>query len=361
VDEQQQSVDEQPQLVDEQQQSVDEQQQSVDEQPQLVDEQQQLVDEQQQLEQSDEEKPGFIFSTVKYIGSSVFGFLFDQYLNVLHSILETAQRQMLTLVPGDSPTMDKYQQAQLMNAAINAAFQDPRVQESLKAFQQNIKDVIQPFLAELTELFEKEGETLEKSAVKVVDKIARNSVNMAYNSALAAVESVPGVGTIMSLLSVLQGAVDTVSTVSSEGMKAYTMFMKSFLRVVGETSGPIVDTVNNANKLFKGVTDVRNELAENLAKISDPVDFNQPVVTDVNQNQPVVTDVNQNQPVVTDVNQNQPVVTDVNQNQPVVTDVNQNQPVVTDVNQNQPVVTDVNQNQPGVTGGRRKKKTIKRR
>ena len=213
------------------------------------------------------EKPGFLFSAVKYIGSNVFGFLFDQYINVVHSLLTVAQTQMLSLVPEDSPTMDKYQQAELMNVAINAAFQDPRVQESLKAFQQNIKDVIQPFLAELTELFEKEGETLEKSAVKVVDKIAHNSVNMAYNSALAAVETVPGIGTIMSLLTVLQGAVDSVSTLSSEGMKAYTMFMKAFLRVVGETSGPIVDTVDNANKLFKGVTDVRNELAENLAKM----------------------------------------------------------------------------------------------
>jgi hypothetical protein len=213
------------------------------------------------------EKPGFLFSTVKYIGSNVFGFLFEQYINVIHSLLSAAQTQMLSLVPEDSPTMDKYQQAELMNAAINAAFEDPRVQESLKAFQQNIKDVIQPFLAELTELFEKEGETLEKSAVKVVDKIAHNSVNMAYNSALAAVETVPGIGTIMSLLTVLQGAVDTVSTLSSEGMKAYTMFMQSFLRVVGETAGPIHDTVKQANKLFKGVTDVRNELAENLAKI----------------------------------------------------------------------------------------------
>jgi ABC-type transporter Mla subunit MlaD len=174
---------------------------------------------------------------------------------------------MISLLPEDSPTMDKYQQAELMNAAINAAFQDPRVQESLKAFQQNIKDVIQPFLAELTELFEKEGETLEKSAVKVVDRIAHNSVNMAYNSALAAVETVPGIGTIMSLLTVLQGAVDTVSTLSAEGMKAYTMFMKAFLRVVGETSGPIAETVDNANRLFNNVTTVRNELAENLAKI----------------------------------------------------------------------------------------------
>jgi ABC-type transporter Mla subunit MlaD len=213
------------------------------------------------------EKPGFLFRTVKYIGSNVFGFLFEQYINVMHSLLSAAQRQMLSLVPEDSPTMDKYQQAELMNAAINAAFEDPRVQESLKAFQQNIKDVIQPFLAELTELFEKEGETLEKSAVKVVDKIAHNSVNMAYNSALAAVETVPGIGTIMSLLTVLQGAVDTVSTLSSEGMKAYTMFMKSFLRVVGETSGPIADTVENASRLLDGVKTVRNELAENLAKI----------------------------------------------------------------------------------------------
>jgi len=211
------------------------------------------------------EKPDFLFSAVKYIGSNVFGFLFEQYINVVHSLLSAAQTQMLSLVPEDSPTMDKYQQAELMNAAINAAFEDPRVQESLKAFQQNIKDVIQPFLAELTELFEKEGETLEKSAVKVVDKIAHNSVNMAYNSALAAVETVPGIGTIMSLLTVLQGAVDSVSTLSSEGMKAYTMFMKSFLRVVGETSGPIVDTVENARQLLEGVKTVRNELAENLA------------------------------------------------------------------------------------------------
>jgi uncharacterized phage infection (PIP) family protein YhgE len=50
-------------------------------------------------------------------------------------------------------------------------------------------------------------------------------------------------------------------------MKAYTMFMSSFLRVVGETAGPIHDTVEQANKLFKNVTDVRNELSENLAKI----------------------------------------------------------------------------------------------
>jgi len=219
------------------------------------------------MNEETQEKPGFIISAVKYIGSNIFAFLFDQYINVVHSILTTAQTQMLSLVPEDSPTMDKYQQAQLMNQAVNAAFQDPRVQETLKAFQQNIKDVIQPFLAELTELFEKEGETLEKSAVNVVDKLTRNSVNMAYNSALAAVESVPGIGTIMSLLTVLQGLIDTVSTVGSEGMRAYSMFMKAFLRVVGETSGPIVETVDNANKLFKSVTDVKNELSENLGKL----------------------------------------------------------------------------------------------
>jgi len=214
-----------------------------------------------------EEKPGFIISAVKYIGSNVFGFLFEQYINVMHSILSAAQTQMLSLVPKDSPIMDKYQQAELMNEAINAAFQDPRVQESLKAFQQNIKDVIQPFLAELTELFEKEGETLEKSAVKVVDTVVRNSVNIGYESLVGVLNTLPGVGTVMSLLKVIQGIIDNGSIITTEGMKAYTMFMQAFLRVVGETSGPMATTVRNANGLLQNATRVRNELAENLEKI----------------------------------------------------------------------------------------------
>jgi hypothetical protein len=216
------------------------------------------------MDEESQEKPGFIISAVKYIGSNIFAFLFDQYINLVHSILTTAQTQMLSLLPEDSPILDKYQQAQLMNDAINKAFQDPRVQETLKAFQQNIKDIIQPFLAELTELFEKEGETLEKSAVNVVDRITRNSVNMAYNSALAAVESVPGIGTIMSLLTVLQGLVNTVSTVGSEGMRAYSMFMKAFLRVVGETSGPIVDTIDIANKVFNPQGPITNIIKDKI-------------------------------------------------------------------------------------------------
>lgn len=201
-----------------------------------------------------------IADTVKYIGTSVFTFVFDQYLNIVNTFLTSVQQQLAELVPPGSPAMSRFQQAQFIKRAIDEVFKDPVFRAQVETFGRNIKETITPFLREMSELLEREGDHIASSAFKIGNRVARNAMAGVLEGVEGALTLFPGVGTVIDALNVLQGVLDSASVVSVEFFTNMSKVMNAFLRVYGETSGPIVDTIKSADELFNSVKSIQDRV-----------------------------------------------------------------------------------------------------
>ena len=186
---------------------------------------------------------GTILDTAKYVGTSIFSFIFEKYLDIVNSFLSKVQAQVSELLPAGSPVMDRYKQSQLITQAINEAFNDPVFKAQIQAFGQNIKEAIEPFLVEINQLLVEGALTL-----------------------------FPGVGTVIDLLNVLQGVLDSASVVSVEFFKNMSKFMEAFLNVFGETSGPVVRTIQSIDELFKSIQQIQERVNTQIANVKSMTD-----------------------------------------------------------------------------------------
>lgn len=220
-----------------------------------------MDDKQIQIEgQLDGTISGTILDTAKYVGTSIFSFIFEKYLDIVNSFLSKIQAQIKELLPAGSPVMDRYTQSQLITQAINEAFNDPVFKAQIQTFGENIKAAIEPFLVEINQLLEREGDNLAGSAFKITNRVARNAMAGVLEGVEGALTLFPGVGTVLDLLNVLQGVLDSASVVSVEFFKNMSKFMEAFLNVFGETSGPVVRTIQSIDELFKTIQQMQERI-----------------------------------------------------------------------------------------------------
>jgi hypothetical protein len=217
-----------------------------------------MEDRQLQIESTEEigGVAGTLVDGAKYLGTQVFSFFFKQYLNIVVSFLSSVQSQLAQLIPPGSETMDKYEQARLMSAAINEVFNDPVFKAQIATFSDNIKAIIQPFLTEMNELMAREGDALASSAFKITNRVSRNAIAGVLEGVEGALTLFPGVGTVIDLLNVLQGFFDSASVISTEFFSNMTKVTSAFLKVYGETSGPIVDTIKSAEETINSLQEI---------------------------------------------------------------------------------------------------------
>ena len=231
-----------------------------------------MEEERQLLKIQGEVESGTILNAVKYIGTSVLGFIFEKYLMLVNSFLSSIQQQLTELMPEGSPVMDKYKQAQLMRQAINEVFADPVFKAQIETFGENIKETLEPFLREMNELLEREGDNLATSAFKITSRASRNAMAGVLEGVEGALTLFPGVGTAIDLLNILQGVLDSVSIVSVEFFKNMSKFMETFLKIFGETSGPIVDTIKSVDDLFNKIKTIQSQVNSKIADVSKKVE-----------------------------------------------------------------------------------------
>lgn len=212
---------------------------------------------------------GTMIDAAKYVGTSIFSFIFEQYLTIVNSFLTSVQKQLSELVPEGSPAMDKYKQAELTRQAINEIFNDPVFKVQVQTFGENIKATIEPFLLEMNQLLAREGDNLAGSAFKITNRVARNAMAGVLEGVEGALTLFPGVGTVIDLLNVLQGVLDSASVVSVEFFKNMSKFMEAFLKIFGETSGPIVNTIKSVDELFNSVKTIQDRVNERIAEVSN--------------------------------------------------------------------------------------------
>ena len=102
--------------------------------------------------------------------------------------------------------------------------------------------------------------------------MARNAVAGVMEGVEGALTLFPGVGTVIDLLNVLQGFIDSASVVSTEFFKNMSKVMEAFLKVYGETSGPIVDTIKSVEELFNNVKTIQERVNTKIADVSSKMD-----------------------------------------------------------------------------------------
>lgn len=214
----------------------------------------------QQLPTNDNNGKYTLSNGVKYIGTSIFTFVFDKYLGIVNSFLSAVYNQLGELIPENSSSMSRYEQAKIMSKMIDDAFKDPVFQAQLNAFMSNIKQVIVPFLEEMDDLFAKEGDNLANSAFKIANRVSRNAVNGVFDGVESGLGAIPVVGSAIDLLKILQAVLDSASVVSVEFFKNMTMFMDKLLNTFGETSGPAINTIAAVRDIFESIKKMQDRL-----------------------------------------------------------------------------------------------------
>lgn len=213
---------------------------------------------------------GTIMDITKHVGTSIFSFVFEQYLNIINYFLSSVHTQLAQIVPEESAAMDKYKQAQIMTAAINEIFNREDFKAQITAFATNIKATIEPFLKEINDLMAREGDALAISIRRIGENVTRDTINGMLDVAYGTLSSIPGIGTTIDLLGVIQAVVNSTSVITTEFLNNMTKVMSAFLNVYGETSGPIVDTIKSVEELFqtiKGMQDMVNSRVQEMQNV----------------------------------------------------------------------------------------------
>ena len=69
-----------------------------------------------------------------------------------------------------------------------------------------------------------------------------------------AMSAVPGVGTVLDLLQVVQGGLDAFGTLTVQSLKMVTSMITSFMILGGSTMGPLAKVIGNMKHLMPHVT-----------------------------------------------------------------------------------------------------------
>jgi hypothetical protein len=191
-----------------------------------------------------------IVTLVKSAASSVVTVFINKYLDLVVYFLSSLQQQLSQMIPTDSATIDKYKQAQIMTAAINEIFNDPVFKAQINTFMEQIKKILEPFLNEINLLVAREGDALAVSVKRIGETVTKDAINGVVNAAYGALSSIPGIGTTIDLLAVLQAVVNSTSVIGTEFLNNMTKVMSSILNYYGNTSGTFIDTIRTLKELF---------------------------------------------------------------------------------------------------------------
>lgn len=193
----------------------------------------------------------------------IFFKLVNLFLNKINDSLQS-------IIP-DPALGNVKQRSQILLNNINNILENPEFQAEIRSLSNNIINILRPLLLELNDLLENEGDVLAQSGYRVGRRVFRNLTDGVMDGVEAGISIYPVVGTLLDLLNVIQGVIDSASVIGVEFMLSWTKFMEAFLKVFGDTAGPLVDAIKTIQKILDMIRNMQSEASQFKSNITNKI------------------------------------------------------------------------------------------
>lgn len=137
-----------------------------------------------------------------------------------------------------------------MSRALRQTLKNPKFKKAWGKTVTEIFDVLlRPVLAKTGDLIKAEGSMIASAVAKIAGKISLRSAQAVAESIEAALTAIPGVGTVIDTLTVVQAGIDSFSTLTIQSLKIMTKMLTSFMIISEETMGPLAKVFGSINNL----------------------------------------------------------------------------------------------------------------
>jgi len=137
-----------------------------------------------------------------------------------------------------------------MSRALRQTLKNPKFKKAWGKTVTDIFDVLlRPVLAKTGDLMKAEGSMIASAVAKIAGKISLRSAQAVTESIEAALTAIPGVGTVIDALTVVQAGIDSFSTLTIQSLKIMTKMLTSFMIISEETMGPLAKVFGSINNL----------------------------------------------------------------------------------------------------------------
>lgn len=179
--------------------------------------------------------------------------VFSLYLKFMKPFLKDVKKRVKKLSGKHSRRRKSHPTTVAM--ALNQTIKKPKFKRAwAKTVSQMFDVLFRPILAKSVQLLKKEGTMIAGAVAKIVGKITLRSAGAVAGGLEGAMSTVPGVGTVIDLLQVVQGGLDAFGTLTVQSLKMVTSMITSFMILGGGTVGPLAKVLGNVKHLMSTVT-----------------------------------------------------------------------------------------------------------
>jgi len=179
--------------------------------------------------------------------------VFSLYLKFMKPFLKDVKKRL----KGLSGRHSKRRRTHPTNVAmaINQTIKKPKFKKAWAKTVAEIFDVLfKPILVKSVQLLTKEGTMLAGAMAKIIGKMTLRSAGAVAGGLEGAMSAVPGVGTVLDMLQVVQGGLDAFGTLTVQSLKMATSMISLAMQLFGSTMGPLVKVIGNMKHLLPHVT-----------------------------------------------------------------------------------------------------------
>jgi hypothetical protein len=139
---------------------------------------------------------------------------------------------------------------------VDAIFKNPEMKKLINQFVQVFAEMFGKILEASGDQLVKIAPVFMNSAYKISFKTTTN-IGMAMVSAIRGVLStIPFVGTFISILFIIQGAINAGTTITLNFLRMITKLSTAMVKITGKTQGPLVKVLEASKKVLDGVSKI---------------------------------------------------------------------------------------------------------
>jgi hypothetical protein len=220
------------------------------------------------------EEPNLVLPILEFVmasGEKGFAVVAYSFFRILNVFLVRVKDEFDYLAGKEGS--DEADKSVMLSKAILETSNNPEFQEKWKLFVQELVDFLKPLLSTVTILLQEETETFGDTAREVGAVVGKNMILGAADGIQGGLATIPGVGTGINALNVLQAVLDSTSTISIAVMQNSTMVMSSLVNLFGSEAGNAKGLINSFNDILSmastgndGMTDVAKKEIDQATK-----------------------------------------------------------------------------------------------
>lgn len=227
---------------------------------------------------------GAFFDLILTSGKKAFELAIGELLYILNIFFKGVLGEMQGMTIGQKDAKTEYERSVSLLNAIRIVMQDPEFQAEIIKLTGLVETALKPALDMISNIIDKEGEVLGKSAYKLTNTLTRNVLGGLEDGLDGAVGAVPLLGPIWEAIKIITLVIQSGSEISIGFLTAFTTLANAYVEVIEEISTPVADVLKSAIRMFDLIKNARQNVINATEKATNYVDSIQPTIKNPLQN-----------------------------------------------------------------------------